>query len=192
MGFLSDIFGWLKRFITRIVAQVVDFVKKYWWLVVIVALIFFAPSIAVWLSNTGAPLWLVNAFTFTATYATPILASVWAGTLAYAGAAATAFSTASLAVKGALVLGAIALVDEQAAGELITVGAELVSSTIGLVTAGVTTGVVSGIFSASPLVPIALIGAATYFLYFRKKEDVTITTDGGQIATPIEANADEV
>lgn len=46
--------------VVGIVEAVVDFIKEYWWVIIIILVIWYAPNIAFYLGEVGAPEWLVT------------------------------------------------------------------------------------------------------------------------------------
>lgn len=171
MSFVSDLLSWLKKFVKKVVRSVVKFVKKYWAVLLIVALIFFAPQIALWLTAIGAPAWLVTAMGAVATHATPVLTSIWGGAAAVAAVAATAFGNAHVLIQAAIVLGAIGLVDEEALEEIVEIGSELVGEAISVVASGVAGGLSTGLFGSPHALPLMLAAGLAYWLFFAGKSE---------------------
>lgn len=61
MGLLSRLWKKLLALFKRVFKKVASFVKKYWYLIVAVLIIWFAPQISAWLIAQGAPSFLVTA-----------------------------------------------------------------------------------------------------------------------------------
>lgn len=164
MGLLSAIGRLFKAIFAKLMKLIKTIFKKFWWVLLIVAIIWFAPAIAAFLTANGAPAFLVSAFNGVATL-TPYLQSAvsWLGSSggsvldkAWTGFKALEFST-QLAVVG----GAAALIAPEETMEVI-------SETVSL--AGDMVGAVVGAAS-SALGPLLLGAVGLYFLFFRKKSE---------------------
>lgn len=60
MGLLSSIGQAIKAAIKKVVDWIVKAIKKWWWVILIVVAIYYAPALALWAQNVGAPEWIVS------------------------------------------------------------------------------------------------------------------------------------
>lgn len=170
MSILSSLFDWVFAILKSIVSFIVDFIKEYWLLLVIIALIWFAPAIGAYLATSGAPGFLVSAFTWVGTTITPVLvgglASIWTWGAGVASASWTAFAGASIGVQAAVVVGAGMLIAPEETAELISevgeVAAEIVYATVSAVASG--TGLSTGLL-------VAGLGLTAWFFFFRSDDE---------------------
>lgn len=161
MGILSAI----GRLFKAIWNAIVNFIKKYFWIIlliiIIVCVVYFAPLIAGWLTSVGAPTWLSTAFTWIGANITPLLSTAWSGITAVAGGAWDAFASASIGTKAAIVLGAAAAIAPEETAALIGEAGQFVGDTIGTVVTG---------FVSSPF-GLAVAAGLVWWFFFRKKEN---------------------
>lgn len=172
MGVLSSI----GRLFKAIWKAIVDFVKKYFWIILLIILIvcaiYFAPLIAGWLTSVGAPTWLSSAFTWIGTNITPLLSMAWEGITTIAGYAYDAFSASSIGTKASLVLGAAAAIAPEETAELIGSVGELAFDGIGAVVGGVLN---------SPI-GLPVVAFLAWWFLFRKRE-TAIIADSSELPT---------
>lgn len=171
MSIFSKLFAALKKIISKIVSFVAKILKKIWPLLLAIAVVYFAPSIAGWLGSAGAPTWLSGAFEFIGTTVTPYLASAgsWllsAGSTIFSGASA-AWSGLSMGTKASVVLGAATLLAPEEMAGLATEVGTVIGDTIGAVGGSIATG-----FASSPIGMLA-IGGLLLFLLTRDKDGQT-------------------
>lgn len=122
-----SIFSSLMNLIKKIVKKVVDLVKKlfkkFWPLLLVVALIYFAPVIAPFLTQIGLPT-LGSFFSSIATGVTPTLTKAlswaWSGVSGAAKSGWTAFSGLSLGTQASVVAGAAALIAPEETADLLS------------------------------------------------------------------------
>jgi hypothetical protein len=161
----------LGKLLKKIVSKLLDFIKKIlknlWPLLILVAIVFFAPLAAAWLASVGAPTFLTTAFTWVGANVTPLLStalsSLWAGGKAVVGAAYSAFSAASTSTKLSLVGGAAALLAPEETAEFISEVGEYVAETATTVLGGIVGTLVSN--------PIILIGGGLLLWWFLSRDD---------------------
>lgn len=169
MGILSSLGDWLSSLLTSLLDAIVTFVRKYWWVLVIIAVIAIAPYTAAWLAASGAPGWLTAAVGWVATTVTPILTSVgsaiWGGLTAVGGY----ISSASLTTKAMMVLAAGLLLDEDATIEFIEEVAEDATE----LAVDVATAVISGVSAGTGVGSWLLLGIAGFvaWKYFTRQPD---------------------
>lgn len=122
-----SIFSSLMNLIKKIVKKVIDLVKKlfkkFWPLLLVVALIYFAPVIAPFLTQIGLPT-LGSFFSSIATTVTPALTEglswAWSGVSKAAKSGWTAFSGLSLGTQASVVAGAAALIAPEETADLLS------------------------------------------------------------------------
>lgn len=62
MSFLSDVLDWFIDTIKDLIKTLLDFIRKYWVIILIIVLLYiYAPAIATYLTEIGAPQWLASA-----------------------------------------------------------------------------------------------------------------------------------
>lgn len=132
----------------KILKAVINFIKKYWMIILLLAAVYFAPAISAWLSSAGAPSFLVQGFSWIGTTLTPGLTSVVGWLTSGAGAlwtkATAAWGSLSLGTQAAIALGAVAaLAPEETADALTEIG-EFVGETAGTIIGSVAGGLTSG------------------------------------------------
>lgn len=168
-----SLLGSLGNLIKRIFSKIFDFIKKifkkFWWVLLIIAIVWFAPTILAWLTTAGAPSWLIAGTSWVATNVTPLLVSagtwLWSGAGSLLSAAWTGYTSLGIGTQAAIALGAAALLapeeTQQVLDDAITTAGEIV---------GVVTGAVGSALSKSPLVWVGLAGLAAW-LFFGSDED---------------------
>lgn len=165
MSFLSSLFDWIKAIFAKIVDFVVEFIKKYWWVIAIVAVIYFAPAIAGYLSSTGAPSWLTSAFTWVGnTLTTPLvgaLSSAWTWMSGVAAAGYASFAGAALTTQLGIIAGVGMLLAPEETTELISEAAEVAGEVVYAAGSAVVSG--SGL---GTVLTVGALGVGAYFLFF--------------------------
>lgn len=168
MGLLSAIGRLFKSIFNKLMKLIKTIFKKFWWVLLIVAIIWFAPAIAAFLSASGAPSFLVTAFNGVATL-TPYLQSAvsWLGTNGGAALdkAWTGFKALEFSQQLAIVGGAAALIAPEETMEVVSETASLAGKMVSSVVSAVSS-------SFGPL----LIGATALYLFLTRKkgEDTTV------------------
>ena len=174
MSFLNSLASWFKAIFRSIFKFITKLLKTLWPIILVGALIYFAPAISSWLVSSGAPTWLSGAFGWVGSTVTPLLTSavsgIWSGTAALAGSAWTAFKAASLTTQ-LMVLGATAALiapDETAAviSDAVSTVAGVVSDVASTVATTVATTSIAGV----PLWLWGVGGLAAYFLLTSNKK----------------------
>lgn len=162
MGLLSAI----AKLFKAIIRAIVNFVKKYFAIILMIVLIcvaiYFAPAIAGWLTSVGAPDFLVTAFTWVGQNVTPLMSSAWEGLGKLASSGYDAFSKAQIGTKAGILLGLAAAI---APGETAAVIAEA-----GGVVGTLAGAAISGVLGSSGGVIIFGCLAAWLLLRGKKKE----------------------
>lgn len=169
MGLLSAIGRLFKAIFAKLMKLIKTIFKKFWWVLLIVAIIWFAPAIAAFLTASGAPSFLVTAVNGVATL-TPYLQSAvsWLGSSggSFLDKTWTGFKALEFSTQLAVVGGAAALIAPE---ETMAV----ISETVSL--AGEMVSAVAGAVSSS-FGPLLLGAIGLYFLFTRrKKEETTVT-----------------
>lgn len=159
----------IKKIFKAIFKFIAKLIKALGPLLLILAVIWFAPAIAGWLTSVGAPSFLTTSFSYLATTVTPLLQTAvsWLGSTVGRGATAlwSSFSDAKLGTQLSILGGAAALIAPDEFGEVIQDAADLASDVIGTVAGAVG----SSIFN-SP-VGVAAIAAGLYFLVGRERNN---------------------
>lgn len=170
MSVFSSLFKLIKSIVSKIVKAIVKFIKKYWVLILIVAVIWFAPVIATYLGSIGAPSWLVSGVTWISTTITPYVTSIssalWSGLSSVGGSVWSAYQSIGTGAQLAIAAGALALL----APEEFSVFAD---ETLGLVidTVSDVVGSVAGAVASSPLIWLVGGGLLLFFLLRDREED---------------------
>lgn len=178
MSFLNSLASWFKAIFKAIFKFVTKLLKQLWPLILVIAVIYFAPAIGLWLTSAGAPAWLSSSFVWIGANVTPLLtsaiSSVWSGTAALAGNAWTAFKAAELTTQ-LMVLGATAALiapDETAA--LISDAVKTVAGVVTDVTSDVAGSILTMDILGVPLWGWAAGAIAIFFLSKKREPDDTV------------------
>lgn len=176
MGILSSIWKLFKAVVKKLFKFVAAIFKKFWWVILIVAIIYFAPVIAAYLASAGAPEFLVTAFTWIGG-ATPVVASIVdaaiGGAAALGGAAWAAYASAGLGTQLAIAVGASMLLAPEETMQVIADATEIVVDVAGNVLGGIAKGIGSTTWWI-------VGGLAAYFLFFRGKDSDDDNNQGAQ------------
>lgn len=149
MSIVSSIFKLFGAILKKIFRFVLNFIKKFWWVILIIALIYFAPVIVAYLTSIGAPSWLTTAFTWLSG-ATPYVTSVvnsiisgasWIGTSVW-----NAFASASLGTQLSVAVGASMLIAPEETSQVISDTASLITDVTGSVIGGVVSAIPSTVW----------------------------------------------
>lgn len=122
MSVLSSLFNLVKRIISKVFSFVKKLFKRLWPILLIVALIYFAPAIGPFLTSAGLPS-LGSFFSTMGTTMTPslvkFLSSVWSGVGSLGSSAWNAFSSLSFGTQLSVATGAAALLAPEETADLI-------------------------------------------------------------------------
>lgn len=161
MSFLSSIGKMLKAIFKKLLSWVKKILKAIWPILLIIAIIYFAPMAVAWLTSVGAPSFLVTGMSAVSSltpYVTTALS--WLGTNAGAlvSSAWSGYSSFGTGTQLAILGGAAAMIAPEEFQEVIKEGAALAGDVIGTVAGAVAKG-----FAASPI-GILAIGAGALWL----------------------------
>lgn len=163
---MSNVLGALWSLIKKILGKIFAWLKKFlgdfFWIILIIVAIYFAPMIVAWLGSVGAPSFLITAFEGLATltpYVTTAVQWVWSGVEALGSTAWQAYSGLSAGTQAAIAVGAAALIAPE---ETATLVGEVVDLAGDVLTTGVTT--IGGALVSNPVVLIAAGLAVWWFL----------------------------
>lgn len=169
MSIFSKLWAAIRKIISKIFTFVKKILEKLWPLLLALAVIWFAPAIAGWLTTAGAPTWLSGAFSFIGTTVTPYLTSAASWLMSGAGSlfsgAAGVWSSLSMGTKASVILGAATLLAPEEMADLAGEVGTVIGDTIGDVG-----GAIAGGFASSPFGMIA-IGLTIWFLLSRDKDE---------------------
>lgn len=175
MGFLKAIW----RIIMKIVKAIVNVIKKYWWIILILVAIWFAPAVAAYLASSGAPAWLTTTFSWIGANLTPTLTTiggyVWQGVQAVGSGASAVWDGLSPGTKAALVVGATALIAPEETADALAALGDLTGDLL---------GVAAGAFLTSP-VGLVIAGFGLWWLLgsHGKKKEPESTPEGDLAAS---------
>lgn len=155
---MDKILSAILKFIKKIIKRVVAFIKKYWVIILALAIVWFAPQISAWLITAGAPAWLSGAVG-----ALGPLSSVLRAGIGWIGKLPGKLWAADIhwGWKAAAVLGTSLLIFPEETTEMIGGVVEGATDLIGDVVGAVVGGTVKGL--GAPLM-IGLIALGTYML----------------------------
>lgn len=164
MSLLSSIGNLIKKILSSIVKAIKNLLKKLWPLLLIIAIIYFAPAITGFLATSGAPAWLSGAFGWIGTNVTPILtsalSSIWAGVKTVGSTAWSAYRGLELSTQASIAVGAAALIAPEETAAVISDVAELAVDVVGTVGSGLLEGLTS-----STLGTVVLVGGGLWLLF---------------------------
>jgi hypothetical protein len=173
MGFISDLGSLISKIFSAIWGWIKDILKNFWWIILIIAIIYFAPELLAFLSSAGAPAFVTDALGYIAANVTPIVVSIVdaIGTGLYSAATEGWgwFKALSWQQELSVLLGASSLIapaqTAKVIGDVATVAAGLVGTTVGALASGLL---------GSPLGTLLIVGAGAYVVYklTRKKDSV--------------------
>lgn len=176
MGILSAIWNLIKKIFSAVLGWLSDLFGKFFWIILILVVIWFAPVIATWLVSVGAPSFLVTAFQAISVL-TPYVQSagmwLWTSGSSLVSTAWSAFRGLDAGTQAAVALGAAAAIAPEEMQTLIKEAGSLLADGA--------SAIIDGIVS-NPLL-LAGAAAAVWFLFFRKKSDtVVVETSKGDVA----------
>lgn len=161
---MSNILSSLWKLIKKIFKVIIDFISNilgdWWLLILVIAVIWFAPAIAVWLAGMGAPSWCVAAFEAISVL-TPTITSwgtaIWNGVSGAAGSAWTTFGQLTAGQQAAVALGASAALAPDETAEVLADVGNIAGEVIGSVVGGL---------SSTPLGSMILVGLGVWAVFY--------------------------
>lgn len=162
MSIVSALFKLLRTIFKRVMSFVAKVFKAIWPLLLVVAVIYFAPTITAWLTSAGAPSWLTTAFSTLSTvtpYVTTAVNWLITGAGSLASSAGAAFSKLGLGAQLALVAGAAAALAPDEFTNLVSEAATLAGNL-----ASTALGAVAGAVASSPIGVLAIGAGLMFFL----------------------------
>ncbi len=188
MGILSSIGRLIKKLFEKLIDAIVQFIKKYWAVILILAVIWFAPVITAYLTSAGAPNFIVAMFNGLSTI-TPYLrtAASWlySGARSVGSAAWTAYRSLDTGMQIGLALGAAAMIAPDETADLITDVAELGTNLL----VSASTGVLGALTSNTTLLAIGG-GLLVYYLFIAGDDDskeIVIDNSNGEPGSTLTA-----
>lgn len=200
MGILSSLSKAIARIVKNVVHVVWNFVKKFWWLILIVVAIYYAPAIAVWLAENQAPAWLTTLFEGIAKDVTPYLAKALAWTSKVKAGLGQWWEQLGFWYKTAAVTGTMFLLapeEMQAVAKEVTEeishGVEAAAEAAGKAGAAALSGVAAGLGSGSGLVGVAVAAAAWWIIVGKRRHDqatnlVVVDGQSGSDSSEVDGN----
>lgn len=169
MGILTAIWRLISKIFSAVLGWLGDLFGKFFWIILILVVIWYAPVIVAWLTSVGAPGFVVSAFE-TIALATPYVQSagmwLWNGASSLVSSAWSAYRGLDAGTQASIALGAAALIAPEETAAVISDASDLLVDAV---------GVVGGALLSSPWV-LAAGAVALYFLFFRKqKSDVVVS-----------------
>lgn len=168
---LSKIFSFLKKIF-----------KKFWPLLLIVALVFFAPALVGVLTSMGAPSWLIGGMSFIASNITPFLMTglgwLKAGALWVFGGVTSIWGSLGLMGKVIAVIGTAFLLAPEEATDFVV---DFIDDVGGVI------GDVGGAILGTPLLLIGG-GAMLWFAFSRRKKQRELPLDEWQPSISVPMN----
>jgi hypothetical protein len=161
MGIFSKLIDVFKAIIKKVVKAIVDGIKKYWPILLAIAVVAFAPQISFYLQTAGFPSSFVSAFSWIGTTITPTIVSVKTGTLALMKMASSSFMVASLGTQAAIIGGTMLILAPEETTELIEESISVLTDVVTSVVSGIVSGV-SGGLSVGKIFFGAMLGFAGY------------------------------
>lgn len=163
MGIFKALWKLISKIVSRILKAIVAFVKKFWFIILIIAVIYFAPFLLTQLVAAGAPTWMTTAASWVATTLTPSVVSgvgwLASGAKTMGSSAWAAFADLGMGTQLALASGVAAAVAPEEFADLVTEAANLASDVVGTVV-----GAVTGSFLSSPIGIVAIAAGAIWLL----------------------------
>lgn len=181
-NFISKIFKAIFAAVKKVIKAIWKFIKKYWFIILLLVIIYFAPLLTTWLTSVGAPAWLSTSMMWIATNVTPMLMSAVGWVISSGGAllssAGTWFGSLGFGAQAALIAGATYLLAPEETTEAISSMISGVADMVGDIAGAVVGGVGTALFS-SPL-GLLLAGVGLYWLFggSKKKKDDAVQAKG--------------
>lgn len=180
MSILSAIWNLIKKIFSAVIGWIKKILSKYFWIILILAIIWFAPVITAWLVEVGAPQFLVTAFQGISEL-TPSLQGagkwLWDAGSSVAKGAWTSYKGLDTGTQAAIALGAAAAIAPEETSALLDETAATASSLLGTIGTAI---------SKTSAFGLLLVGGAIYLLSKRKKDDTA------NVNQPAQAGAEEV
>lgn len=136
MSIFSSLFKVVKKVISKVISTLKKIFKKIWPLLLIVAIIYFAPAIAGFFTSAGFT-GIGGIFSSIATNITPaltsFLSSAWSGIGSVASSAWAGFQSLGMGTQLAVVSGAAALIAPEETAQLVTEIGTTVGDTAGTI-----------------------------------------------------------
>lgn len=137
MSLFSAIWNLVKKIFGKLFSWLKEVFGDWWQLLLIIAIIWFAPMIAGWLASVGAPEFLVTAMTWVGTNATPYVVAagtwLWEGGASLVSSAWTAYKGLDFGTQAMLAVGAAALLAPEETEAVLKEGVDLVADVVGTV-----------------------------------------------------------
>lgn len=163
----SSLWKAIKAIVKKIFDFIKKFLKKFWVVIAVIAVFWFAPAITGFLASSGAPGWLTSAFSWTSTTITPTVTSVggWlsSGAGKLGGWLKAGWASLTFGQKATLAVGAAGLLAPEETGQLLADVAGAVGDVVG--------GGVSAVVNAATKSPLFLVAAGLAVWYFFLRED---------------------
>lgn len=147
MSILSSLWKVIKKIVSTIVKFIMKIIKKFWWVILIIACIYFlGPYLLTYMSSVGAPAWLT-------TLATTVVNGVssgltWVGSLFMSGwsSLSTAAAGWSLQTWATIAGSAAMLLAPEETGDLLgEIGGAIIDVGAGLLSGGLGTWLLVGV-----------------------------------------------
>lgn len=170
MGILSAIWNLIKKIFSSVLGWLKDIFGKFFLIILILVLIWYAPVIAAWLTSVGAPSFVVSMFNGLSVLAPYVQSAgqwLWTSGSGLVSSAWSAYRGLDAGTQAAIALGAAAAIAPEETAELVAEAGSLLVDTA---------GTVLGALTSNPWVLVAG-GLAVWWLFFRDK-------DGGRPVTP--------
>lgn len=186
MSILSSLGRLIKRIFSTIFKWIKKILGKWWLLLLILVVIYFAPAIWVALAEMGAPAWITGAFEWIAVNASPYLVSavdfLWSGAGSLLSAAWSGYQSLGFGWQAAIALGAASLLAPEETSAFISDAIDGVADVIGTVAGAVVGGIGSAI-SDNPWLLLAL-AAGVWFFFLRDDSQHVVLEDGSDVSEP--------
>lgn len=166
MGLLSAIGRLFKAIFKKLLNLIKRIFKKLWWVILVLAIIWFAPAILGYLTSIGAPSFLTTAFSAISTvtpYLTSAVSWISSGAGSLISSAWSGYKSLELGTQLAIAGGAAALIVPEETTDVIKEAGKLAGDVIGA-TAGAAGSIVKGFFSSPGGLALAGLGIWYFFL----------------------------
>lgn len=167
MSILSSVLKIFKAIWQKIWKAIKYILKNFWWLIAIVAIIYFAPMLV---AASGTPSWLVSILqVIPSSWSTAVasaLSWVWSAVSGIGGAVWEAYRSLGLGTQLAIAGGTMALLAPEETEELITEVTDVVTDVIGDVV-----GTVADVVTSSPVFIIGLGLLGAWLLFGGSRDD---------------------
>lgn len=168
----SSLWKAIKAIVKKIFEFIKKFLKKFWVLIALVAVFWFAPAIAGYLASAGAPSWLTGAFSWISTSITPAVATTGEWLMSGAGQLGgwlkAGWASLTFGQKATMAVGAAGLLAPEETVKFLGDVAETVGDV-----AGAGLGAIAAATTKSPLVVAAIAFAVWYFFIKEDENEVS-------------------